>query len=297
MWKNEEIESLFNEIKTCKNQKKTLKIAFENYAKISGKKFDEIRNFYYFYAKKSKKSQKNSDFCNFFDKKLKINNFLTFSKDQEKWLFDKINKDRKNGLSARSACLRLAGGNVKLFTRFQNKYQNMLRKNKQKNQTQSEKISEFKNSFESENLSEKQNAVTANIASNIVSQGENVSQNCASKYNLAGDYDDRKIIKFQNANRLTDADINGLFMGLVKLIKKHVIDEKLEQVELDKNIVEKKFNQICLELDAKNKMLNNLKSRFEELKNENKTLKSKNKNLDLSKSVSKDFGNFENENG
>ena len=77
---------------------------------------------------------------------------------------------------------------------------------------------------------------------------------------------------FKKKKNLSDEDIKSLFLGLVNLIKANAIDDvsnKIKQ-EYKKNSIT--LNNTLLELKLKNEII-------DELKIENKTLKSKNEKL------------------
>ena len=77
------------------------------------------------------------------------------------------------------------------------------------------------------------------------------------------------IIPFKQTQKtLTDADINSLFLGLVKLIKKTAMDEAKQNVQPANELLRKAF----LDLNKKDKEITDLKSEFEKLKTENQKL-------------------------
>ena len=80
------------------------------------------------------------------------------------------------------------------------------------------------------------------------------------------------IIPFkQNQKVLTDADINSLFLGLVKLIKKTAMDEAKQSIQAPNELLRKAF----LDLTKKDKEISALKAEFERLKTENQSLRMK----------------------
>lgn len=285
-WQQNEVVELFKEVENCKTNKKDLKIAFENYAKKSGRNISQIRNFYYFEAKKLKKDKKMCNSLKINHQKLKINSFLKFSKNEEKLLFDKISKEKQNGISAREACFRMAGGNVTIMTRLQNKYQNLLKKQKEKMKISEMNLSENKSEKNLKNINHKiekfinVNESELNKNKNInkiefekVDQTKfpNISDN-KEKVLHECDQKNANIIQFQSLARLSDADINNLFMGLVRLIKNNVTDEKLEKSEQENILFAQKLRLCQEELRQKNFYIENLKQKFNELKKENQKL-------------------------
>ena len=80
------------------------------------------------------------------------------------------------------------------------------------------------------------------------------------------------IIQFQSLARLSDTDINNLFMGLVQLIKNNVTDEKLEKSEQENVLFAQKLRSCQEKLKQKDFYIENLKQKFNELKKENQKL-------------------------
>ena len=76
------------------------------------------------------------------------------------------------------------------------------------------------------------------------------------------------IIKFKNKTKITEGEINGLFLGLVKLIKKLAIEEANETMPKDIRILREELQQANLILSKK-------ESDLERLREENQQLKSK----------------------
>ncbi len=81
---------------------------------------------------------------------------------------------------------------------------------------------------------------------------------------------DNNIIHFQPKQKLlTDNDINSLFLGLVKLIKKNATEEAMEKSQVSNQLLKKAF----ADLGRKDKELSSLKAEFERLKKENEVLR------------------------
>lgn len=285
-WQENEVVELFKEVENCKTNKIDLKIAFENYAKKSGRNISQIRNFYYFEVKKLKKDKKMCNFLKINHQKLKINSFLKFSKNEEKLLFDKISKEKQNGISAREACFRMAGGNVTIMTRLQNKYQNLLKKQKEKMKISEMNLSENKSEKNLKNINHKIEKFI-NVNESELNKNKNINKTEFEKVdqtkfpNISDnkekvlhecDQENANIIQFQSLARLSDADINNLFMGLVRLIKNNVTDEKLEKSEQENILFAQKLRFYQEELRQKNFYIENLKQKFNELKKENQKL-------------------------
>ena len=82
------------------------------------------------------------------------------------------------------------------------------------------------------------------------------------------------IIKFKSKNKITENEINGLFFGLVKLIKNFALDEAKQMLPKDIKTMNDNFESLQLELSKKDQEL-------ERLREENKQLQSKIKQKNL----------------
>lgn len=97
------------------------------------------------------------------------------------------------------------------------------------------------------------------------------------------------VIKFKQKSKiLTDNDINSLFIGLVKLIKKNAIDEYIEKNSKESQAMSVLLKKAFFDLGKKEKELSQLKGDFERLKEENQELSKICKNLTDKKEVLKE---------
>ena len=84
---------------------------------------------------------------------------------------------------------------------------------------------------------------------------------------------ENNVIPFRQKQKLlTENDINSLFMGLVKLIKKTAIEDFMEKTKLEKQSSSFLLKKAFLDLNKKGKQIADLRADFEKLKEENKTL-------------------------
>ncbi len=176
-WTEEKILHLFNFVETEKNKNVCLVKIFKDYAILTNKKPNSVRNYYY---NQIEHFNLNPEFA----KKLNVNLQLHKAKQishfsqTETDVFEKLNNLINKGYSVRKACLTLSNGDINYMMRLQNKYRNMKQK----------------------------------------------QQACENK--------EATILKFKpKSNGLTDNDINNLFLGLVKVIKKNAVEQ------LNKNLV------------------------------------------------------------
>ena len=94
--------------------------------------------------------------------------------------------------------------------------------------------------------------------------------------NMKKEREPNNIITFRKKQKiLTESDINSLFMGLVKLIKKNTTEEMTEKFKEEKETKEYLLKKAYLELNKKEKELNSLKERYESIKAENLKLSAK----------------------
>lgn len=101
---------------------------------------------------------------------------------------------------------------------------------------------------------------------------QNKFQNMKRKLGANKSESANNIIPFKNAQKaLTDADINSLFLGLVKLIKKTALDEARQTASAPNELLRKAF----LDLGKKDREMKSLKAEFEHLKAENQALRLK----------------------
>lgn len=80
------------------------------------------------------------------------------------------------------------------------------------------------------------------------------------------------IIAFKKERLLTESDINSLFMGLVKLIRKAAVDELMEKTRIEKESSAYLLKRAFIDLNKKDKQITALRAEFENLKHENKEL-------------------------
>lgn len=85
------------------------------------------------------------------------------------------------------------------------------------------------------------------------------------------------VLKFKSKSpsKITDTDINSLFLGLVKLVKKNAIDEARAQVMTDKMESASAIRKLIAELGGKERELKFLRDDYQSLKKENAVLKKK----------------------
>lgn len=254
-WKDDEIIKLFNIVEKNKKENKSLLTAFSEYAKISGRKRNSVRNYYY---------QELSELQNNKNRALKlginiknhiVNESVLFSGKETKEILTKIIKLNSEGYSIRKACLTLANNDVNMMVRYQNKYRSVLKTNPKliediKKDLNITSTSTFKENFEKANCN------------NLI------------------------YFKKQEPKVVSEKDINALFLGLIKLVKKSAAEsvEKKLISELDfanstlrKTLV--KLSKTEQDLKDIEKLNENFKIDNEKLRLENTYLRSEIANL------------------
>lgn len=127
-YRESDIKRLYGFIK--ENKKETLSKAFALYGEKFKKSKGTVRNLYYAMAKKSREDE---SFRNeFLDGEiLTVKKNEKFDDAEKEKLLSGINFFKAQGVSVRKAVYSLAGGDVKLALRFQNKYRNALKVKKE----------------------------------------------------------------------------------------------------------------------------------------------------------------------
>ncbi len=220
IWNDDEVKSLFMEVENVKNSGLALREAFEKHAKKFKRKANSVRNYYYHEVDNLEKDNERANRLNIDLDKHTKNKLIPFTKEQEENFMKEIKALTESGMSVRSACFKLSGGDMTLMTRLQNKYQNL----------------------------KTQNTLPNNI------------------------------VKFRQ-KFLTDSDINSLFLGLVKLIKKNASESAEERVRNTANLLKEAY----AELAKKDREIFFIKEDLKKLKLENEKLAERVRKFLLSK--------------
>lgn len=75
------------------------------------------------------------------------------------------------------------------------------------------------------------------------------------------------IIKFKNKNKISDSEINGLFLGLVRLIKKLAMEEATERLDPNSKKLFYEVQDLSLVLSQKEHEISKLKEENNNLRN------------------------------
>lgn len=219
IWEENEVKQLFCAVEKCRQENKPIKEAFSQHAKLFARKPNSVRNYYYHEIDNLWRDKARAD-------KLNINltlhqkaNIIYFSHEEEQKLMENIKAMTEKGLSVRKACLTLAGGDVDLLLRYQNKYRNYLAKNK----------------------------VKLKPADNIIA--------------------------FKKPSKgLSDGEVQSLFMGLVRLVKKNAVIEGEEKFKEKLNHANAQLRKALATLQSQAREIDKIKERYLKLKEENASL-------------------------
>ena len=188
--------------------------AFDIFAKKYNLKCETIRNLYYRLVK-DRHLQKEHN----------IERSKPFGRQELKVSMTKIINELQQNKSLRKACYIVSNGDAKLMLRLQNKFRSLQKSNLQYLQklgyNSTNNIQQFINSnklskdsllLKNNTILGKNNMNTAKIDSYTLKNDNNEQENNA------------KILRMPNNNFLTDNDINNLFMGLVRMVKRNAIE-------------------------------------------------------------------------
>lgn len=241
-WNEQETKALFKLVEEYKKKHKPLLDAFCAHAKKFNRKTLSVRNFYY---------QKCDEVLNSenLQKKLNINidmhqknNFAKFDQRQTDKLLEFIKKRQRQGVSVRKACMEMANNDATMLVRFQNKYEQEKRKkmkDTKKSETSAKKEKDIKN------FKNPTNVISFPVEQKLVSQ------------------------------KLTDAEIQSLFLGLVNLIKKSAKQNLLDETNMERQKLSLVIRDTTIQMQQKNEKIERLLSENQKLSKQVLSLKSK----------------------
>ena len=245
-WSNQEVKNLFSTIEKYKEKNASLLSAFSEYAKTSGRKRNSVRNYYYQELAELQKNNKRAEQLEIDISKHTITNSILFSQEETKDIISKILSLSSQGFSIRKACLTLAKNDINKMVRYQNKYRSVLKNNP-----------ELINSIKKElKLSENQ----------VKQQSQNIN-------NVI-------YLKKQEERKISESDINSLFLGLIKMVKRSAADSVEKKIISDLEYSNSTLRKTLIKLSKAEQDLRDLSKKleiqsaeFEKLKLENIYLK------------------------
>lgn len=232
-WKDDEVKKLFDFVEKGKENNNKMSKIFNDFSIVSGRKPNSIRNYYYLELSYYEKNNDRLKNLNIDVNKHIVKKTKKFSDIETEKLISEIVRLKNLGYSVRSACLKLADGDLDTMVRLQNKYRVM--KSKQP------KVIEIKRN------ELKQKGFVVNNESNI--------------------------IKMPTKPTLSDNDITSLFMGLVKLVKKTATENANKNLIKDAEFANDSLRKALVNLSQKESEIKKIRKQFKILEKENQTLK------------------------
>ena len=242
-WKDEEIKQLFDIVEKNRKENKSLLSAFSEYAKLSGRKRNSIRNYYYQELSELQKNKSRANNLNINIKNHIVNESVLFSTDETREIISNILKLNSEGYSIRKACLKLANNNVELMVRYQNKYRSVLKSNP-------ELINEITKEL--------------NIKNKVMETTKSNSPN-----NLI-------YFKKQEPKVISEKDINSLFLGLIKLVKKSAAESVEKKLISELDFANSTLRKTLVKLSKTEQDLKEMTTSFENIKIEDEKLRLEN---------------------
>lgn len=244
-WNDAEIIQLFNFVEEEKNKNVNLVNIFKLFAQMTGRQPNSVRNYYYLELKELENNKHKRE-------RLKINlknhskiNQFSFSCGEKKQLILDILKLSSMGYSVRKACLKLAGGDLNLMIRYQNKYRNTLLNNKK---------------------------LIFDCVRELKEGGFVV------KSPILGDGSKTENVVFMKPGKkalLSDDDINNLFAGLVRLVKKCAVVQANENLKSEAEFANDNLRKALVRLTNTETKLKESSFSILKLKKENQALAEK----------------------
>ena len=246
-WSLTEVKRLLNMISN-KGSKSLLSV-FNDFATMTKRQPFSVRNFYY---KLMEQTEHDNEIVELLGIKKMAQNIKNnhFSKDDTVILLQNLLNNDKN-ISIRRACLDLANGDDKLMIRYQNKYRNLLKTKPQ---------------------------LVSKVANELRAKGVKV-RNVGIKDNIA-------VMPTPKA-QITDKEIQSLFLGLVRLIRKSAEENVEIRLKRDAEFASTALQNSLIDLRRKEILIR-------ELEEQNRSLKIKIKNIEknLQKNQEKMIGNM-----
>ena len=231
-WTDEEVVRLFRFIEDGKKQNNNLSGMFCLYAKLTNRKPNSVRNYYYAELNELENNKERRE-------KLGIDISLhqkveqkEFTEDETENLVLEILRLTSKGISVRKACMQLAGGDIDKMVRLQNKFRSVVVKNKP--------------------LYDKCLSTLKIEKPNVKLQKPN------------------NVVSFVNPkNLLSESDINSLFMGLVRLVQKQT-EERVIRENIGLTNANDILKRMIIKINEKEKEIKTLQKMFklESLKNQ-----------------------------
>lgn len=252
-WAIDEVIELLRSVE--KNNGQRLISVFEEFATLHRRKTMSVRNYYYFLLQQIQKDYALKLYIESFGVKIPDGDTRRFDKITERDLLLKV-LDYSQPRSVRAVCMDLANGDKKLFVRLQNKYRNLIKHNKPMVDSVIEELVQ-------------NNIPVRAIASNVES----------------GNILSMPVIK--QSKPLRDDEIQALFWGLVRLVKRTAEEEVSLNLKREAEFANSTLQKTLVDTRRKDMLITELKTQNKKIRDELERTK-----LKLASEVSKNLKNF-----
>ena len=292
-WTKSEICKLFSMVAECRSNHQPIMQAFTIFAKRFYRKPLTVRNFYY---NKLKEFESSPLLCKEFDINLNFHKKIeqcAFSKQEYENELSQVAKLVDGGMSIRKACGEVAKDNLKLMLRLQNKFYSLK---KFENENMKKMVNKIKiNNKENNIILEKNNnfknikeKITKNIKKPL--KKEYFNNYLKNKYSFENNKQFENKINIKEFNKnvggeivympkkktgLSDDEINSLFMGLVKLVKKSAAEKAETFGREEIKIANENLRQVVIALAEKERECDELRKKIEFVQSEKNKLTEK----------------------
>ena len=212
-WKNEEVKQLFQIVENFKKSNKSLLDAFSSFSKISGRKRNSVRNYYYLELGELEKNPERASSLNINMKNHIKTSGKAFTKEETHASIKELLKLKCMGYSIRKACLKIANNNINEMVRIQNKYRSLLK-------TNPAYIKEILNTLKEEGLQDNKIVESNNLV----------------------------YFKKPEKSTVSEKDINSLFLGLIKLVKRSSAESVEKTLIADLNFANSTLRKTIVKL-------------------------------------------------
>ena len=252
-WAIDEVIELLRSVE--KNNGQGLISVFEEFATLHRRKTMSVRNYYYFLLQQIQKDYALKLYIESFGVKIPDGDTRRFDKITERDLLLKV-LDYSQPRSVRAVCMDLANGDKKLFVRLQNKYRNLIKHNKPMVDSVIEELV--------------QNDIPVRAMASNVESGNILSM---------------PVIK--QSKPLRDDEIQALFWGLVRLVKRTAEEEVSLNLKREAEFANSTLQKTLVDTRRKDMLITELKTQNKKIRDELERTK-----LKLASEVSKNLKNF-----
>ena len=252
-WAIDEVIELLRSVE--KNNGQRLISVFEEFATLHRRKTMSVRNYYYFLLQQIQKDYALKLYIESFGVKIPNGDTRRFDKITERDLLLKV-LDYSQPRSVRAVCMDLANGDKKLFVRLQNKYRNLIKHNKSMVDSVIEELV--------------QNDIPVRAMASNVESGNILSM---------------PVIK--QSKPLRDDEIQALFWGLVRLVKRTAEEEVSLNLKREAEFANSTLQKTLVDTRRKDMLITELKTQNKKIRDELERTK-----LKLASEVSKNLKNF-----